>query len=40
MRALILAVFLITAVAWPGAAPAGSHVYKIFVDGLACPFCA
>ena len=40
VRAFFLAVFLITAVAWPGAAPAGSHVYKIFVDGLACPFCA
>ena len=40
MRTLILAVFLISAVAWSGAAPAASHAYRIFVDGLACPFCA
>ena len=23
-----------------GAALAGSHIYKLYVDGLACPFCA
>lgn len=40
MRAIVLAVFLISAVAWPGAAAAASHAYKVFVDGLACPFCA
>ncbi len=40
MRKLILAACLISAVAWSGAVPAASHAYRIFVDGLACPFCA
>jgi mercuric ion binding protein len=40
MRAFILAVFLTTAVAWSGAALAASHIYRLYVDGLACPFCA
>ena len=40
MRAFFLAVFLIAAVAWSGAVLAASHAYRIFVDGLACPFCA
>ncbi len=40
MRALFLAVFLIAAVAWSGAVLAASHVYRLYVDGLACPFCA
>jgi mercuric ion binding protein len=40
MRSFLLALILIASVAWSGAAPAASHVYKIFVDGLACPFCA
>ncbi len=40
MRAFILAVFLIAAVTWSGTSRAGAHAYKIFVDGLACPFCA
>ncbi len=33
---------LILALMAPGAtsAFAGSHVYKLYVDGLACPFCA
>ncbi len=40
MRAFILAVFLISAVAWGAPIRAASHAYRIFVDGLACPFCA
>ena len=40
MRAFFLAVFLVTAVAWSGAVLAVSHVYRLYVDGLACPFCA
>ncbi len=40
MRAFFLAVFLMTAVAWSGAVLAASHVYRLYVDGLACPFCA
>jgi len=40
MRAFFLAVFLVTAVAWSGAVLAVSHVYWLYVDGLACPFCA
>ncbi len=40
MRTILTALILITAVAWSGAAPAASHAYRIFVDGLACPFCA
>ncbi len=40
MRAFFLAGFLITAVAWSGAAQAASHAYRLYVDGLACPFCA
>ena len=33
---LVLALTLLTATA----ALADSHVYKLYVDGLACPFCA
>ncbi len=33
---LVLALSLLTATA----AWADSHVYKLYVDGLACPFCA
>ena len=33
---LVLGLALFTATA----AFAGSHVYKLYVDGLACPFCA
>ena len=40
VRAFFLAVFLIAAVAWSGAVLAASHVYRLYVDGLACPFCA
>ncbi len=40
MRAFILAVFLMIAVAWSGAVSAASHAYRLYVDGLACPFCA
>jgi len=40
MRSFLLAVFLMIAVAWSGAVPAASHVYRLYVDGLACPFCA
>ncbi len=40
MRAFFLAVFLITAVGWSGVAYAASHAYRLYVDGLACPFCA
>ena len=33
---LVLGLMLLT----PMAALADSHVYKLYVDGLACPFCA
>lgn len=40
MRAFILAVYLISAVAWPGTSWGDAHAYRLYVDGLACPFCA
>ncbi|NQV82834.1 MAG: heavy-metal-associated domain-containing protein [Rhodospirillales bacterium] len=40
MRWLMLAVFLISTVAWSASALAASPVYRLYVDGLACPFCA
>ncbi|MCH7864753.1 MAG: heavy-metal-associated domain-containing protein [Proteobacteria bacterium] len=40
MRKCLAAAFLAAALAWPAAAHAGSHAYRLYVDGLACPFCA
>ena len=42
MRKCVAAAFLCLALslAWPTVAHAGSHAYRLYVDGLACPFCA
>ncbi len=40
MKRSLAAAFLCLALAWPLAAEAGSHAYRLYVDGLACPFCA
>ena len=42
MLKLLKRVCLVLALAVPGAtsAIADSHIYKLYVDGLACPFCA
>jgi len=38
LKRTILGAVLSLAIASP--ALAGSHIYKLYVDGLACPFCA
>jgi len=40
MRAILPALVVASVLAWPGPSRAEQHAYKIFVDGLACPFCA
>lgn len=40
MRTILTALILTTLLAWSGAVLAASHVYRLYVDGLACPFCA
>ena len=40
MKTTLLALFVAVTLSWSGAALADTHVYKLYVDGLACPFCA
>jgi len=40
MKRTLLVLFVAVTLSWSGAVLAGSHVYKLYVDGLACPFCA
>ena len=40
MKRTLLALFVAVTLSWSAAVLAGSHVYKLHVDGLACPFCA
>ncbi len=40
MRTILPALILAAALAWTIPAAAASHAYRLYVDGLACPFCA
>ncbi len=40
LAAAFLCLALYLALAWSTTAEAGSHSYRLYVDGLACPFCA
>jgi mercuric ion binding protein len=40
MRTILPALILTTLLAWSAPILAASHAYRLYVDGLACPFCA